>query len=407
MVYVSKTINPIHFEDLEPHRFEDLVRQLIYDLKNWRSLEATGRAGGDDGFDVRGLEVVDAENLENENDDKEENEQENTTQDRLWQIQCKREKSIAPAKIKNYLKDILSNQIIPYGVIFVAACDFSKKTRDVFIDEIRKKGVQEFYLFGKAELEDLLFQPKNDHLLFAYFGISLAMRKRSERTNIRSLLTIKRKVINHLGKIGEDVYNPVLIRDPKIIQYPYYGDKKKFKEKPLWKGFYFIGHSHNGLKFITHRFNAYIDDDKKHWDAYEKVNLVSCYEDEWNRPEESNENPNWKIYNFCNEKIEKKNKAYFEVEKIIPYDAIIEIDQFGDVCFEHPHIFVNFDKNGFPPFSETNIYLRPPEQWGFQEMYMSDELWKNRIKFFPDTLPEPEPLKKETDETSIENKKIN
>ena len=37
----SKTINPLHFEDLEPHRFEDLVRQLIYDFKNWQSIEAT------------------------------------------------------------------------------------------------------------------------------------------------------------------------------------------------------------------------------------------------------------------------------------------------------------------------------------------------------------------------------
>lgn len=38
----TKTLNPIHFEDLEPHRFEDLIRQLLYDFKNWKSLEATG-----------------------------------------------------------------------------------------------------------------------------------------------------------------------------------------------------------------------------------------------------------------------------------------------------------------------------------------------------------------------------
>jgi hypothetical protein len=36
---------PLHFEDLEPHRFEDLVRRLIYDFRPWRQLEATGRSG--------------------------------------------------------------------------------------------------------------------------------------------------------------------------------------------------------------------------------------------------------------------------------------------------------------------------------------------------------------------------
>ena len=55
----SRTTNPLHFEDLEPHRFEDLVRQLIYEFRPWKSLEATGRSGSDEGFDVRGFEVVD------------------------------------------------------------------------------------------------------------------------------------------------------------------------------------------------------------------------------------------------------------------------------------------------------------------------------------------------------------
>lgn len=58
MAQATKTMNPLHFEDLEPHRFEDLVRQLIYDFRPWRKLEPTGRTGGDEGFDVRGYEIV-------------------------------------------------------------------------------------------------------------------------------------------------------------------------------------------------------------------------------------------------------------------------------------------------------------------------------------------------------------
>ena len=55
---VTKTLGPLHFEDLEPHRFEDLVRELVYDFKDWQSIEATGRSGPDDGFDIRAYERV-------------------------------------------------------------------------------------------------------------------------------------------------------------------------------------------------------------------------------------------------------------------------------------------------------------------------------------------------------------
>ncbi len=42
---VTKTLRALHFEDLEPHRFEELVRELVYDFKEWQSIEATGRCG--------------------------------------------------------------------------------------------------------------------------------------------------------------------------------------------------------------------------------------------------------------------------------------------------------------------------------------------------------------------------
>jgi hypothetical protein len=50
-------IQPLPFTHLEPKRFEDLVRQLVYDFRPWRRLEATGRSGSDDGFDARALDV--------------------------------------------------------------------------------------------------------------------------------------------------------------------------------------------------------------------------------------------------------------------------------------------------------------------------------------------------------------
>lgn len=54
----ARTLNRLPFGDLEPHRFEDLVRQLVYDLRRWKSLEATGRSGWDAGADIRAVELV-------------------------------------------------------------------------------------------------------------------------------------------------------------------------------------------------------------------------------------------------------------------------------------------------------------------------------------------------------------
>jgi hypothetical protein len=56
----TRTLNPLPFNDLEPHRFEDLVRQLAYDFRSWKKLEAIGRNGDDERIDIRGIEAVTA-----------------------------------------------------------------------------------------------------------------------------------------------------------------------------------------------------------------------------------------------------------------------------------------------------------------------------------------------------------
>jgi hypothetical protein len=71
---VTKTLGPLHFEDLERHRFEDLVREMVYDFNNWQSIEATGRGGSDDGFDIRAYERVSARERRSQEEDSEEGE---------------------------------------------------------------------------------------------------------------------------------------------------------------------------------------------------------------------------------------------------------------------------------------------------------------------------------------------
>lgn len=390
MAQTTKTLNPLPFQDLEPHRFEDLVRQIIYDFRNWRLLEPTGRLGSDDGYDARGLEITDEQD-EPENEESEDEEIAPVSTDRLWQIQCKREKSITPAKIETYIDGMLKgSNPVPYGVIFAAPCDFSKKTRDAFARKMQEKKVQEFYLWGKADLEDMLMQPKNDHLLYAYFGISLVIRRRSLTSQIRSILTTKRKAARHLGAVSENSYKEVLLRDANDAHYPYKGDVKDFKKNPPWKMYYFIGHYHHGIEILVVKFYAYRELDDaigklRSWDYTEEVNLAAPHENPWDDARKKNGDTYYRGYNYWSTKIDKRNQAYFEYVKLIPYERIIEIDSLGDTIAKCPHIFI--ERRGssfFEPYGYA--YLSGENRWSYTH-HLQGEDNKKRKRFFPKKFP--------------------
>jgi|ERR1035437_4853355 hypothetical protein len=192
MARASKTLNPLHFEDLDPHRFEDLVRQVIYDFKTWRSLEPTGRLGSDDGYDARGHEIAGGqeETDTEDTDDKDDETETLPSPDRLWQIQCKREKSITPAKIRKYVDEMLNAPSAPpYGVIFAAPCDFSKKTRDCFAQKMRAKGCRNFFFGARRIWKICSSSPKT--IIFSTHTLeypSLSADARSKRKSVASSL---------------------------------------------------------------------------------------------------------------------------------------------------------------------------------------------------------------------------
>jgi Restriction endonuclease len=146
----TRTIGPLHLEDVEPHRFEDLVRQLLYDFRDWKRLEATGRARFGDGFDVRGLEAASGAVRDDEEED-EDRDASPLLGERVWLIQCKREKAIAARKIAAYM-DALEPALREgvYGIIFAAACDFSRATRDAFFAKARELGLSEGASLGEG-----------------------------------------------------------------------------------------------------------------------------------------------------------------------------------------------------------------------------------------------------------------
>lgn len=389
-MFTTRTIGPLHFEDLDPKRFEDLVRQLAYQFKPWRRLEATGRSGGDDGFDARGYEIIAREDQPSLSAEEGELVEERLTldegvDDKLWLIQCKRERAIGPKALVKYLDDtVLSPDENLHGLVFTAACDFSKKARDDFAGKCREMQIEEWYLWGKAELEDRLFRPENDHLLFAYFGFSLTIRRRSQRADLRARLVMKRKAHRMLK---DKFHASLLLRSPDATEYPYTGDLADFKKNPLWKVWAYQGMSHEGLQFCVQRYFAYLSDDGKSWDAAMAVNDARgrAHDDPW-LGEDRNDEKRHAIYQFWNS-IPEANKAWLEVVGLVPFDSILDIDDLGDEYVPAPHVYAPFAPGRDGPFKSFSAKVETIAHWDPRSLY-PDEKSDGRIEYFPPAFRE-------------------
>ena len=399
MPRTTRTLNPLHFEDLEPHRFEDLIRQLIYDYRQWKSIEAIGRTGSDEGIDIRAIERLQSSDIVYEDEAVEGEAQENETSeineiqsvDRLWIIQCKRERRIGPTRISSIVSTNLSGLTDkPYGYMIVAACDFSKKARDAFREEAVNQGVEEFIIWGKAEVEDQLYLPKNDHLLFAYFGISLQVRRKSMRTSLRAKLSLKRKLTKELGEINNPRINTsVLIRDPNEQQYPYIESPEEFIKLPRWRYWYFFAHEPpDHLAFIYRKYFAYVNWQTKEYDV-----LLDYDDGVPNSPEIFNLDRGWydpnkveyRYRSYWSREIPNENRAWLIVLRIISYDRILAFDEIGDCYNERPHLLLEYDSNVGPWEQNRGIsILRSADP------YMWDTILEQEgkcISFFPKDIP--------------------
>ncbi len=391
MARATKTMNPLHFEDLEPHRFEDLVRQLIYDYRQWKTLEAIGRAGGDEGIDIRAVERMRSQTTDEVTrpDDALTATEEIELEGRLWIIQCKRELQIGPKKVRSIVSDNLSELVDkPYGYILVAACHFSKKARDAFREEVLNNGVEEFDLWGKEEVEDQLYLPKNDHLLFAYFGISLQVRRRSLKTETRARLSLKKRLIDVLGAIDNRGHEYVLVRDPRDEQYPYITSTEDFIKAPRWRYWRFFAHEPpDHLAFVYRQYYAYINWETKEYDILPKYDegVPSLYmpddiEEKWRGPSKLGQK--YHRYWF---QMPEANRSWYTELRIIPYERIIAIDDIGDKFYRKPHLLVEYELDGQP--FKSHARRRFIETLGLWKGFLDVKDGK-RVPYFPDEIPE-------------------
>jgi hypothetical protein len=272
---VTKTTNPLHFEDLEPHRFEDLVRRLLYGFRDWSNIEPTGTGGSDDGFDVRAWER--AEEITNVDEEGEEGTR--SLDGRLWQIQAKREKTITPAKMRSFIQDGVDGKKPPYGYILAAATNISKAAYDVFREQLKKKGVTDFHFWGKNHLEDSLSLPQNDDILFTFFGLSHSPRRRSRTTEIKFAINNKNKLQKLLfgsGTPTESVsgHRGFLLRDIKDTEYPRESAYKDFEKNRRWEEHDIIHLTPEGVWFKRRTWYAYRDPIKNEWGFTRAVDLT-------------------------------------------------------------------------------------------------------------------------------------
>lgn len=389
----TRTLNPLHFEDLEPHRFEDLIRQLIYDFRQWRSIEATGRTGLDEGVDIRATERVQSADViyEDETEDYEPIPiRDIESKNRLWIIQCKRERRIGPARIRSIVSTNLSGLTEkPHGYMLVAACDFSKHARDAFREEAINHGVEEFYIWGKAEVEDQLYLPKNDHLLFAYFGISLQIRRRSLKTELRTRLSLKKKLTNVLGVIDRHGHKAVLIRDPRDEHYPYIDSPDEFIKSPQWRYWNLYAHlPPDHLAFVYKRHYAYVN-----WEAKE-YDILSEYDNGVPQfPEVFSLGDRWwdannlaqRYQSYWWNRVPEANRAWAVELRIIHYDRIIALDEIGDIYHPGPHLLVEYGADGQPFKPNTVMQFLEPST---QPTNTKDPTEYERISYFPAKIPE-------------------
>jgi hypothetical protein len=386
-VKATKTLNPLHFEDLEPHRFEDLVRRLLYAFRDWSELEPTGRSGSDEGFDIRAWEKADS--VTNVSEEGEQGV--HSVGRKLWQVQGKREKSIAPTRMRTIIREGVDKSTPPYGYLLAVAANISKKTYDVFRDELRKKGVTEFYFWGKDHLEDQLALPENDEILFTFFGISLSPRRRTRTAEIKFSINNKNKMLKMLFD-REDLIDQgirhtkrMLLRDIKDRHYPDKGQYADFDKHQRWEEHGAVQVDATGVLFEVREWYAYLNAKTKEWDFTRAVDLIHRSHDLDELNQRRKQDYGKKVEHYWRH-LPRHLQAKLVVYGYINYEDMLIIDEKGDPEFAMPHLFIDFDEKQEPfayPFANL--------LHGYQERIHSGELQSayKKINVFLDPFPEP------------------
>lgn len=313
----TRTYNKIHFEDLDPIRFEDLCLSMVYRMQRWKDINHYGKKGADDGIDIHAVESL-------END-----------KERVWYFQCKRYLKIVKSDITNVVDSIVSkNDILPNNIVLIASCNIRKSNIEYFKSYSKDKGINNAFIWTSSVLEAKLYSEYHD-LLFSYFGVNLNTEKNNRISTVRRNIELKKEMKRDFlkGNIPVDQFNEIvrkphlkfnstefLIRSVDDVYYPEniadeYGNYPWFKVEA--HDFY-----HNGLYVVT-GIVTIVFNDKNYWD-------FKTDDDD-----------------LLIEQGLIKTTNVIEISKL-PFENIIAYDIDGDEHYMYPHIYCDFSFMGHP-----------------------------------------------------------
>jgi hypothetical protein len=299
----------LHFEDLEPRRFEDLSLALVYRQHRWEDIHHDGRVGSDAGVDIRAVEKLADGSL------------------RFWSVQCKRYSSFGPSDAKRAVADAIEHAASPPDVLLlVVGCDVSQATRTAFEGEAGVAGIAAAILWTASKIETMLYAEHHD-LLFGYFGVSLAGQVQSKEGHLKRGLALKRKLIKLFPSTHG--HPDVIVRSIDDERYPEVDAEPEGRISSWFKA-EFGGHYHNGVELILSIREVIADPDGR-----------------------------WAFVEYSEEAVRNGgaetsfDASRYELVKVftvgrIPFRNIVEVDEDGDEYYRDAHLYCRFANNGEP-----------------------------------------------------------
>lgn len=305
----SRTTNKLHFEDLDPHRFEDMGYEILYRQQYWNRIDNWGRSGSDDGIDIY------CEDCKKQK----------------WFCQCKRYTKITKEEIQSVVDKIIKKNKNIQGstILLIIACNLSKTCSEFFEHYSLEKGFAETKVWSASTLEAMLW---NDHkdLLSKYFDLETEKNKNREKVlqSNKMKQVVQKKLLrtinwNHQTRmqIAKDPslqfkYEKALIRSINDVDDPY-GDDASYCQ------ICFYQLTEVGIEF----FDCY-------WiDFRIAINTnTRC----WRKLKED----------------DNLQENEFDVRAdhtvIIPYYSIVDIMEDGDERSDYPIIICDFEFNNTP-----------------------------------------------------------
>jgi hypothetical protein len=317
----SRTINRLHFTDLDPLRFEDLCLNLISRLHKWKELNHFGRKGKDSGVDIYAV--------------LEENEI-----DKHWYIQCKRYSKITKRDIENVITSIDFTNSTMDKFLLIISCDISRDSYNHFKKLCIEKQIETSMIWSATTLEAKLYEEHQD-LLFVYFGLRLENKKPDNAARIRYSLKMQKK-------IQKDFIDHEVIKNQKVRERLYHQPYLKFISSRVYIRSIDDTTYPECLEPPTGQMSPWI---KEHlYDLYQN-GIEICIAAAIGHKIIMDSKGYWEVLKDYFDKRQEDPKYKTSRVKLIgqiPFYSIVDYKLEGDEYSNDPHIFCRFEFNNTP-----------------------------------------------------------